>query len=118
MAWGLGAGAAGLGLYGLIQQNRAADDFEGGCGVNPAGVIEMLPGSAQSIQGCRDLKAAVDSNFRLEVIGFVGAAALAGAGLALWLTEPKPGTPGSVAVACLPNVTPDGRMMVGCSIRM
>ena len=37
VAWGLGAGAAGLGLFGLIQQNRAADDFDGGCGVEPRG---------------------------------------------------------------------------------
>jgi len=119
MGWGLGAASAGLGLFGYLKQNSAADDFGKGCVLDATGMVQPLPTSTKSTQGCRDLQSSVDSNFRLEVIGLVGAAVFAAAGFALWLTEPGQGADGhSTAVACFPEPTAGGGMAVGCSLRL
>jgi hypothetical protein len=118
VAWGLGAASAGLGVFGYLQQNQAADDFGKGCGVDPMGNIQPLPGSTTSSQGCRGLKSDVDSNFRLEIIGFVGAAVFVGAGFALWLTEPSANDGPSATVACFPGLTAGAGVAVGCSFRL
>jgi hypothetical protein len=118
VAWGLGVASAGLGVFGYVQQNKAADDFGKGCGVDPMGNIQPLPTSMTSIQRCHDLKGDVDSNFRLEIIGFVGAAVFVGAGFALWLTEPSASDGGTAAVACFPGLTAGNGVAMGCSFRL
>jgi len=118
VGWGLGAASAGLAVLGYVKQNSAADDFGRGCAVDPMGNIQPLAGSTTSVQGCRGLKSDVDSNFRLEVIGAVGAAVFVAAGFALWLTEPSPADGHSTALACFPAPTVGGGMEVGCSFRL
>jgi hypothetical protein len=117
VAWGLGTASAGLGVFGYLQQNQAADDFAKGCGVDPMGSVQPLPGSTASVERCRGLKGDVDSNFRLEVIGFVGAAVFIGAGFALWLTEPSASDGGTPAVACFPGLMAGNKVAMGCSLR-
>ena len=118
VVWGLGAASTGLGVFGYVEQNHAADDFGKGCAVDPMGNPYPLATSTTSLEGCRGLKSDVDSNYRLEVIGFVGAAVFVAAGFALWLTEPSPGEGHSAAVACFPAPTGGGGMEVGCSFRL
>jgi hypothetical protein len=118
VAWGLGAASAGVGLYGFFSQNQAADDFAGGCGLDPWGNIQMSPGSTRSLDSCRSLKGTVDLGYRLEVIGFVGAAVLAGTGLVLWLTEPRASETGPTTVACVPAALPESGLAVGCALRL
>lgn len=118
VGWGLGAASAGLGVFGYVKQNGAADDFGKGCFLDPSGNAQPLASSSTSAQGCRSLKSDVDSNFRLEVIGFVGAAVFVAAGFALWLTEPTPGDRHSAALACFPHPTVGGGVEVGCTFRL
>jgi hypothetical protein len=116
IAWGLGGGALGLGIFGWLQQNSAADDFASGCFKDSMGTVQMLPGSKTMVAQCRDLEDRVDSNFRLEVIGLVGAGVFAGTGLVLWLTEPKPTQPSSVTWSCVPGLTAKTGPWVGCHL--
>jgi hypothetical protein len=117
-AVGLAAASLGLGGVGLVGHNRAADRFNSGCGVDQAGVVQPLPGSTSSVESCRDLQGDVDARFRLEVIGFVGAAVLAGAGVALWLTEPPREDANRAAVTCLPSMAAGGGAWIGCRFRL
>lgn len=118
VVWGLGAVSTGLGVFGYVEQNRAADDFAKGCAVDAMGNAYPLATATTSLDGCRNLKGDVDSNYRLEVIGFVGAAVFVAAGFALWLTEPIPSEGHSAAVACFPAPVVGGGMEVGCSFRL
>jgi hypothetical protein len=115
IAWGLGAAAVGLGVFGYLGQNSAADDFNRDCAIDGNGNVVANMGVNPAT--CRDRQSSVDSNFRLEVIGFAGAAVLAGAGVTLWLTEPKPAASGTSALSCVPSVTPGGGAWMGCRLR-
>jgi len=116
IAWGTGAAALGLGIVGMVRQNQAGNDFDAGCGVGPGQTVTPLPGSSRTASDCRGFKDRVDSNFRLELIGYVTAGALAAAGLVLWLTEPSAHGGESAALACSPGVTAGGAQL-GCALR-
>jgi PEGA domain-containing protein len=116
IAWGLGAAALGLGTFGYLRQTSAGDEFDMDCAIGPDGTIQSLT-AAVLPSTCRDRKDRVDSNFRLEVIGFVSAAVLAGTGLVLWLTEPKPSDASPRAWACAPGMTPGSGLWMGCHLR-
>jgi hypothetical protein len=105
-------------MFGYLKQNGAADDFAKGCTIDATGTVQPLAASSTSSQGCRDLQGSVDSHFRLEVIGFVGAAVFVAAGFAMWLTESSPSEGHSTAVACFPGPTGGRGMAVGCSFRL
>ena len=116
IAWGAGAAALGLGIVGMVRQNQAGNDFDAGCGVGPGQTVVPLAGSTRTAGDCRGLKDRVDSNYRLELIGYVTAGALAAAGLVLWLTEPSAGGHESPAPACSPAATVGGAQL-GCALR-
>jgi|GEM_PF-298232 len=116
IAWGTGAAALGLGIVGMVRQDHAGNDFDASCGVGPGQTVVPLPGSNRSASDCRGFKDRVDSNYRLELIGYVAAGALAVTGLVLWLTEPSARGGESAALACSPGVTVGGAQL-GCALR-
>jgi hypothetical protein len=129
VAWGLGGAALALGIVELVREGSAGDNFNAGCDVSALGKIETSPGSTKTLSQCQDLKSQVDSNYRLEVIGLVGAGVLVGAGLVLWLTEPARTGPTigttngpadgrkAAALSCSPGLAGRNRPWVGCALR-
>lgn len=114
VSWGLGAASLGVGVFGFTRQRGALRDFDSACGVNPVGVIEMRPGSNQTADGCVDISARVDSGYRLELVGLIGAGALGAVGLVLWLTEPKRAERKTGLLSCSPGLTPETAPWLGC----
>src|SRR5207247_5841575 len=80
IAWGLGAAALGVGIYGFVRQSGAGSDFDSGCGIDRTGAVVPAPGSTRTAADCTGLKNRVDSGFGVEVIGLASAAVLAAAG--------------------------------------
>lgn len=116
VAWGVGAASLGVGLFGMVRQNQAGNDFSTGCGVDPNQNVVVLTGSSKTLSGCQDLKSQVDSNYRVEVIGFVGAGVLAATGLVLWLTEPASTQAHTSALSCSPGLTAARGPWLGCGL--
>ena len=116
IAWGAGAAALGIGIAGMVRQDQAGNDFDQGCGVGPAQTVTPLPGSTRTAGDCRSLKDRVDSNYRLELIGYVTAGALVAAGLVSWLTEPTADGGQPMALACSPGAVARGASF-GCALR-
>jgi hypothetical protein len=118
VAWGAGAAALGVGIFGLVRQNGAGSDFDdGGCRVDASGRVVVVSGGTRTVSDCTTLKSRVDSGFTLEVIGFASAAALAGAGLVLWLTEPSPSQASREAFACAPSFAGGAGAGLSCGLR-
>jgi len=121
IAWGVGAAALAVGVVGLVGQRSAASDFNAACGVNSMGQIVVAPGSTKTLSGCQDLNGRVDSNYRLEAIGLIGAGALVTAGMALWLTEPKTtetteAKAAAASLSCRPGLIAGYRPWLGCAL--
>jgi hypothetical protein len=76
----------------------------------------MLPGSTRSLADCRDLKSKVDTNYRIEIIGLIGAGLLVAAGFALWVTEP-PLAASTALLSCSPELTAGLRPGMMCQMR-
>ena len=102
--------------YGWTLQNQAGRDFSEGCAIDPARSIVMLPGSARSLADCRDLKARVDTNYRIEIIGLIGAGLLVATGFALWITEP-PLAASTALLSCSPDLAVGIRPRIICQMR-
>jgi len=118
VAWGVGAVALGVGAFGWARQNQAANDFSsGGCRTNPRATITTVPGASRSIADCQNLESKVNSNYRLELIGLVGAGVLAAAGLVLWITEPTPPVSDTTALSCTPELTLALAPRLTCQLR-
>jgi hypothetical protein len=124
VAWGLGVAAAGVGGYGLWSSQQAGNTIHGphGCGIDPA-TMQVVPADGTRTAGdCRALNDRIDSMFRLEVIGFAMAGALATTGLILWLTEPAGGRTTedrehAAALACVPGLGAGGALSASCALR-
>jgi hypothetical protein len=106
IAWGTGAAALGVGIYGTLQQNSKGDSFDKACGLDPTGTPMARLGSNQSNTYCAGLKTDVDSWYRTEVIGLVAAGALGASGFVLWLSEPRAGETKttSASLGCAPGI--------------
>jgi len=110
--------ALGVGAFGWARQNQAANDFSsGGCRTNPRATITTVPGASRSIADCQNLESKVNSNYRLELIGLVGAGVLAAAGLVLWITEPTPPVSDTTALSCTPELTLALAPRLTCQLR-
>jgi hypothetical protein len=114
VAWGLGAAAGGVGIYGLVRQGDAASQFNAGCFVGPSGTepIGTNPNKSQ----CESFQKWRDYGYRLELAGFIGAGVLGATGLILWLTEPKSTERSSASLGCAPSFMPSQAWM-GCRLR-
>lgn len=125
VALGLGAAALGVGIVGGVRQHQAGGNFAGGCRVDESNDVVVLPGSGKTEADCRSLRSQVDSNYRLELAGLVGAGVLVTAGVVLWLTEPKAGDPSgetprettAASLSCVPTLAPGYGAAMGCSVR-
>jgi hypothetical protein len=124
VVWGAGVAALGVGVFGELRQNQAGDSFvTGGCGIDAGHNVVASPGG-KAVDDCRALKTQVDSNYKLEIAGLVGAGVLAATGLVLWLTEPasrasqdaEKTDAEKTALACSPGMTLGGGPWVGCRI--
>jgi hypothetical protein len=116
MAWSLGVGALGLGVFGWVRQNQAGRSFSGSCTFEGENV-GLLPGSNKTIADCTDLKNQVDSNYRIELGGLVGAGIMTATGLILWLAEPASGEGERTALSCRPGMTAAHGPWMGCQLR-
>jgi hypothetical protein len=119
VAFGAGAAALGVGIFGAVRDSSAGSDFNSACGLDASGTPRARPGSGKTDAGCSGLKSDVDSAYRLEVIGLASAAALGAVGVVLWLTEPKGGEAHTTGVACAPEVGggPSTRFALACALR-
>lgn len=118
VAWGVGAAALGVGAFGWARQNQAGNDFSnGGCRTDPGVGITTVPGASRSVDDCKGLESKVNSNYRLELIGLVGAGVLAAAGLVLWITEPTPSPTDATALSCTPELTLALAPQLSCRLR-
>jgi len=116
VAWGVGAAALGVGIFGAVRQNSAGSNFAAGCGLDARQEVVLAPGSTKTLAECRDLKDQVDSDFQLEVIGLVSAGVLAATGLVLWLTEPAPSVTETAVLSCAPGMTAGHGPWIGCRL--
>jgi len=119
VAFGVGALALGAGIYGWARQNQAGDTFASGCGVDDKDNVVVPMGSSRTVDECRGFRNQIDSNFRIEVAGLIGAGVLAATGLVLWLTEPDAaGERQSAALACAPGPMTGGEgASLSCALR-
>jgi hypothetical protein len=113
-------GLAVLGIAGgtisYLRHQSAGDDFGRMCYEDPAtGVHPLAPPTTE--MHCRDLQSTWSSTYTLAIVGIAAGAALAAAGIVLWLTEPKPGEGSAAAFGCAPGPVGPGRFAVGCALR-
>lgn len=113
-------GLAVLGLAGgtiaYLRHKNASDEFGQMCYEDPStGVHPIAPPTSEA--HCRDLQSTWSSDYRLAVVGLAAGAALAAAGIVLWLTEPNPSEGSAAAFGCAPGVLGPGRFDVGCALR-
>jgi hypothetical protein len=106
IAWGTGAAALGVGVFGAVRQNSKGESFDSACGLDPSGTPMARPNSGKSNTYCAGLVTDVDSAYRVELIGLVAAGALGAAGFALWLSEPRAGDAKatSASLGCAPGL--------------
>lgn len=113
-------GLAVLGLAGgtiaYLGHKSASDEFGQMCYEDPAtGVHPLAPPTTEG--HCRDLQSTWSSDYRLAIVGFAAGAALAAAGVVLWLTEPDSGDGKATSFGCSPGPLGPGRFAVGCALR-
>ncbi len=103
VAWGLGAAALGVGVYGAVQNASEVTAFNKVCRIDP------LSGAAINSDGtksttCPGQKADYETAGHLSVGGFVAAGAFVVTGFVLWLTEPSPRAHDAAALSCVPSL--------------
>jgi hypothetical protein len=114
-AWGLGAVALGLGIYGVTQNSSLVSSFDQSCAIYMGQAVDKATGMASTT--CASKKSDYESKGTLGVVGFVAAGALAATGVVLWLTEPAGRAPGATALSCAPSLTGHGGPALGCLMR-
>lgn len=114
IAWGAAALAAGVGLVGYAQQSSAGEQFNDSCYYDQTGTIRLKAKAPATVDQCSAFSGRVNTWYRTEVVGLVGAAALASVGLLLWLTEPTPVAMQTSGLACAPSLTGGTAVSMGC----
>ena len=115
IAWGVGAAALGVGVYGSIHHESLVGQFNQHCAFDTNGTL-YVTSQPQTLKGCQDLKTSYDNATTVQVVGYVGAGVLAVGGLILYLTEPSPAAP-ETALRCAPGLGAAGQFSVGCALR-
>jgi PEGA domain len=116
VAWGVGAAAVGVGIYGGVHHEDLVGQFNQHCAIDN-GMVYLRSGP-QTLAGCQDLKASYDNATTLEIVGYAAAGALAVGGLILFLTEPASASPASqTALRCAPGVGSRAPLSVSCALR-
>jgi hypothetical protein len=116
VAWGLGAAAAGVGVYGSVGNSSGVWDFDAKCGIDPIlGPVDKVTGSPTT--QCKNLQSNYQSKGVIGVGGFVAAGALAVTGVVLWLTEPSGRARDVAALPCAPALGERLAPTLGCALR-
>jgi hypothetical protein len=112
-------GLAVLGIAGgtiaYLRHNSASADFGRACYEDKNGVHALAEPTTD--MHCRDLQSKWNSNYTLAIVGISAGAALAAAGIALWLTEPEASEGRATAFGCAPGPVGPGQLSVGCGLR-
>lgn len=116
IAWGVAAVGISVGTVAYVQQTDAAKDFNGNCQLDPVLGPQPLPGKILLNGQCATYQSRVDGRYELAIVGFVGAAVAASAGLILWLSEPSRSST-KLAWSCAPGLGGGGLASVGCGRR-
>jgi hypothetical protein len=120
VGWGLAAAALGMGIYRIAQNRSLVAESDSGCGKDAMGVPRVTPDAPPGFtdERCGDLKKRYEAAANLGVGGIVAGVVLAGAGVALWLTEPEADEGRTTAAwRCFPDVSTKGEPSVGCTVR-
>jgi hypothetical protein len=115
IAWGLGAAALGVGVYGAAENASEVSSFNTTCRIDQTGAAIKKDGSPSTT--CPSQKSAYETKSTIAVAGFVTAGALAAAGVVLWLTEPSARANGTAALACAPALGEHLAPALGCALR-
>jgi len=108
ISWGAATVAVAIGVLSYTRQTSAGRQFNSGCYYDQSGTIRAKDGPQSSSDGCKGLSERVDTWYRTEVGGLIGAAALASIGVVFWLREPRAPSSTAAALSCAPG-TADGR---------
>jgi hypothetical protein len=116
VAWGVGAAALGVGIYGAVENANLVSQFDAKCAVRGGNAVDMSTGLMTP--GCTNqMIADYESKGRLGVGGFVAAGAFVVTGFALWLTEPSPRPHDAAALSCVPSLGAGLAPAAACVIR-
>jgi hypothetical protein len=117
IAWGAGAVAAAVGIYGAAENLHLVHVFEGaGCSVDDAGRAVNISGMPDTL--CASKKSDYESASHLAIGAFVSAGVLGAAGAILWLTEPKDeGSKTAWTTACRPSLNERLEPWLACALR-
>jgi hypothetical protein len=116
VAWGLGAAAVGVGVYGAVGNSNGVSTFDAKCGIDTTGKAISKGGSTTDAT-CASEKSDYESKAHIGVGGFVAAGALAVTGFVLWLTEPTARAHDAAALNCAPALGPGLAPVLGCAMR-
>jgi hypothetical protein len=117
VAWGLGAAALGVGVYGAEGNANGVSSFDAKCGIDPSTGKAISKTGPAGDAACATQKSDYESKARIGIGGFVAAGALAATGLILWLTEPQPRTRDAAALTCAPALGEGFAPTLGCAMR-
>jgi hypothetical protein len=119
VAFGLGAAAIGVGVYGAAGNASGVSSFDAKCGLDSTGTPKSngkgIPPATN--QQCASLKSDYESKSHLGIGGFVAGGVLAATGLILWLTEPEAHAHGVAALRCAPALGEGLTPALGCNMR-
>jgi hypothetical protein len=116
VAWGLGAAALGVGIYGWIGNSSGVSTFNNSqCSIKPGDVAVDPTGTPST--PCADLESRYESRAKIGIAGFVSAGAFALAGFGLWLSEPWARTHDDARVTCAPTMSHRLDLTLGCALR-
>lgn len=119
VSWGLAAASGGMGAYGIARNRSLVGESDSGCGKDAMGVPKVAPNAPPGFtdERCGSLKSQYELAAKLGVIGIVGALVFAGAGVALWLTEPAGIEAQTAHLQCVPDFSARGEPLLGCALR-
>jgi hypothetical protein len=114
VAWGLGAAAVGVGIYGAIGNASGASNFDKGCRL--IGDRAVAYPSGMPSKECADQKSEYESKATISIAGFVAAGAFVLTGFALWLSEPSGRASHTAGLTCAPTASHRLPLALGCAV--
>jgi hypothetical protein len=118
VAFGLGAAAIGVGVYGTVGNANGVSNFDAKCGIDPMTGSPFSKKAGTTDAQCVSFKSDYESKSHVGIGGFIAAGALVTTGLILWLTEPAtPRAHDAAALRCAPALGPGLAPTLGCVMR-
>ena len=119
VAWGLGAAAIGVGVYGVVGNANGVSAFNNAyCSISNGMIVDSRNGGPPPPNsGCASKKSDYELKSTIGIAGFAAAGVLAATGLVLWLTEPAARGSETASLSCAPALTDRGGAALGCAMR-